>query len=172
MQRICAILCLDEQTKTKIQAFRDTLVVNYGIPSRKLYPHITLAHYEAIDKREIVKFSDRFAKRIRKFSIQYDSIDVLSGNCIACMPNPQDKIKDLYNSYHHEFDSFCDKWTKKEIGLWIPHSTIYGNSDSKIEEMKAFLDKDFVPFEGKVIGFELSQINEDGFEIIYSRDLV
>lgn len=172
MQRICAILCLDEQTKTKIQAFRDTLVVNYGIPSKELYPHITLAHYEAIDKREIIKYSDRFAREIHQFVIRYDSIDVLTGNCIACMPNPKGKITDLYNIYHTQFDSYCDKWTKKENGLWIPHITIYGNSDSRIEEMKTFLKKDFVPFEGKVIGFELSQKNEDGFEIIYSKDLV
>lgn len=171
MRRICAIFCLDEQTKDKIQSYRDALTVSYGIPKREMYPHITLAHYVEIDTEEIIKYSEKLLKEIHAFSVQYDSIKVLSGNCIACIVNPKGKITDFYNTYHTEYDSYCDTWTKKENKLWIPHSTIYGNSESKLEEMEIYLEKSFVPFEGKVIRFELSQINEDGFEIIFSKNL-
>ncbi len=171
MKRICAIFCLDEQTKDKIQGYRDELTANYGVPKKEIYPHITLAHYVSIGIEEIVKYSEKFIKEIQAFSIQYNSIEVLSGNCVACIVNPESKITDFYNTYHAEFDSYCDIWTKKENNLWIPHSTIYGNSESRLEEMRTYLEKNFVPFEGKIIRFELSQINEDGFEIIFSKNL-
>lgn len=171
MKKICAIFCLDEQTKDKIQSYRDALTASYGIPRRLIYPHITLAHYVEIGTDEIIKYSEKFLEGIHAFNIWYDSIEVLSGNCVACIANPNGKITDLYDTYHVEFDSYCDIWTKKENEIWIPHSTIYGNSESKLEEMKIYLEKSFVPFEGKIIEFELSQINEDGFEIIFSKNL-
>lgn len=171
LQKICAIFCLDDQTKDKIQSYRNALNVRYGVPIKEIYPHITLAHYVEIDTEEIIKYSEKFAKEIKAFNVKYDSIEALSQNCIACMVNPHGRITELYNKYHAEYDSYCDIWTKKENGLWIPHSTIYGNYELNLEEMSMYLEKDFTPFEGKVIRFELSQINEDGFEIIYSKKL-
>lgn len=170
MKRICAIFCLDDKTKDKIQGYRDELTLIYGIPRKVIYPHITLAHYIAIDREEIIKYSEEFVKQIHSIEIQYDSIEVLLGNCIACIVNANGKITDFYNKYHLKFDNYCDKWTKKESGLWIPHSTIYGKCDLKLEEMKKYLKKTFTPFKGKVTSFELSQINEEGFEIIYSKN--
>lgn len=171
MERICAIFCLDEQTNEKIRSYRNALTVSYGIPRKEIYPHITLAHYVEVDTEEIINYSEKFVREIQAFSVQYDSIKALSGNCVACIVNPNGRIIDLYNKYHAEFDSCCDIWTKKENGLWIPHSTIYGNSESNLEEMSMHLEKNFVPFQGKVIRFELSQINEDGFDIIFSKKL-
>lgn len=171
MKRICAIFSLDEGTKDRIQAYRDALTVKYGVPRKSIYPHITLAHYVAIEQEEIIEYSEKFIKGIHAFNVQYNAIEVLGGNCIACIVNPSCIITDLYNRYHEKFDSHCDVWTKKENKLWIPHSTIYGEAESKLEEMKSFLESQFTPFEGKVIGFELSQINEDGFEIIFSKNL-
>lgn len=60
LKRICAIFCLDEQTKAKIQTYRDELTANYGIPKREIYPHITLAHYLSIETDDIVKYSEEF----------------------------------------------------------------------------------------------------------------
>ena len=65
----------------------------------------------------------------------------------------------------------CNIWTKKTENLWIPHSTISGDYNSKLEEMKNYLQPYFLQFKGRVIKFELSKINEDGFEIIYSKEL-
>lgn len=171
MKNICAIFCLDDLTKKRIQNYRDLLTNEYDIPRQELYPHITLAHYLEISQNEIIKYSERFIEKVNSFTVQYNSIEVLSGNCIALRIENNDKIVDLYDRYHLKFDSHCDIWTKKENELWIPHSTIYGKSESRLEDMKAYLKEKFVPFEGKIVGFELSVIKNDGFEIIFSKEL-
>lgn len=62
-------------------------------------------------------------------------------------------------------------WKMKENKLWLPHSTIYSESGADYYSMKEEINNSFLPFDGKVVGFELSQINEDNFDIIYVRDL-
>ncbi len=171
MKRICAILCLDEETNNRIQAYRDALIDKYGLPKDSIYPHITLAFYLGIDQNKIIEYTEKFVEGMKSFGIQYISVEVFSGNCVTCIVSPSSEIIELYNMYHLEYDSYCDMWTQKENKLWKPHSTIYVGSESKLEEMKSHIEVDFVPFEGKVTRFELSQINEDGFEIIYSKEL-
>lgn len=170
MKRICAILSLDEKTKIKIQNYRDLLTIRYGVSKKILYPHITIAHYISIDMEEIIKYTGDFVKEMNAFNIQYGTIEILEDNCIACMVNPDNKITEFYNMYHHRYDEHCDKWTKKENKLWVPHSTIYGKSNPKLAEMKASLEDDFIPFKAKVIGLELSLIKENGYQIIFSKE--
>lgn len=171
MADICAIFSLDENTKYIIQSYRDILSVNYGVPKKELYPHITISYYLSIEEEDIIKYSKEVLEDIGSFEIEYDSIKMLGENCVALVANQSGMINDFYNKYHQKFDEYCNIWTKKTDNLWIPHSTISGDYNGKLKEMKNYLDQHFVPFKGQIIKFELSKIKETGFEIIYSKEL-
>ncbi len=172
MKRICAIFCLDEDTSHRIQGYRDALAAVFGLPKSAIYPHITIAHFIEIDPDEIISYSKAFVTNVKCFSVQLDAIGVFSGSCVASMINPTGEITNLYHEYHNAYDALCDKWTKKENNLWQPHSTIYVGAETRLEEMKDYLEGVFIPFEGRAVRFELSQINDNGFEIIYSQELL
>lgn len=170
MENICAIFCLDIETNNKIQNIRNKLN-RYNVPIKKLNIHITIANFIDIDSKGIIKYSEEFIKKIKPFIITYKSVDILDENCLACIPEPSLELIRYYDEYHRRYDEYCDKWTKKENNLWIPHSTIYSKSGADYNLMKQEINNSFIPFDGKVVRFELSKINKDGFTIIYSKDL-
>lgn len=170
MENICAIFCLDIETNNKIQDIRDRLN-RYNVPIKKLNVHITMANFIDIDSNDIIKYSEQFVSRIKPFKITYKDVDILDENCLACIVEPSLELIGYYNEYHRQYDEYCDKWTKKENDLWIPHSTIYSQSGADYNLMKQEINNSFTPFDGNVVRFELSKINKNGFTIIYSKDL-
>lgn len=170
MEDICAILCLDIVTNNKIQNIRDSLN-KYNVPIKKLNIHITIANFIDIDSNDIIRYSKEFTSRIKPFEITYKSVDILDNNCLVCVPEPSLELIRYYNEYHEHYDEYCDKWTNKKNGLWVPHSTIFSQLRTDYNSMKQEINNTFVPFSGKVVRFELSKINEKSFTIIYSKDL-
>lgn len=170
MKNICALFCLDNETNMKVQSYRDKLT-KYNIPFGRLNVHITIANFMDIEPIQIIEYSKEFMKKVKPFTIKYKFIEILSDNCLACIPETSGELLKYYNQYHNKYDEYCDKWTMKENKLWFPHSTIYSETGADYFTMKEEIEKSFTPFEGKIVGFELSQINEDNFEIIYSSNL-
>lgn len=170
MENICAIFCLDIETNNKIQMIRDRLT-KYNVPLKKLNTHITIANFIDIDPTDIIMYSKEFASGIKAFEIIYKYIDILDGNCLACIPKSSPELLRYYNQYHERYDEYSDKWTKKQNKLWVPHSTIYSHIGADYNSMKQEIDNIFIPFTGKVVRFQLSKINENDFTIIYSKDL-
>lgn len=170
MANICAIFCLDIETSNKIQSMRDELN-KYNVPIKKLNPHITIANFIDIDSNNIIRYSKEFANRIEPFEIIYKSVDILGNNCLAYIPETSSELIRYYDKYHEEYDEYCDKWTRKKNQLWVPHTTIYSQLGSDYNFIKKEIDNTFIPFKGQVVRFELSEINEENFTIIYSKDL-
>ncbi|WP_143402879.1 hypothetical protein [Garciella nitratireducens] len=96
---------------------------------------------------------------------------MLSPNCIACIPTTSGKLLEYYYEYHEQFDAYCDNWTKAENGLWLPHFTLYFNSGIDLGPIIMEMVRKFEPFEGKIVRLELSEINDDGIEVIYTHNL-
>lgn len=168
--QICAIWTLDKESNDKLEYTRKALT-DFSIDYEPIYGHITMAHFYDIDIDDIVEYTREFVQDKSTFHVRYSIIGLLSPNCIACIPTTSGKLLEYYYEYHEQFDAHCDDWTKIEKGLWLPHSTLYFNLDIDLGPIIMEMARRFEPFEGKIVRLELSEIDDDGIEVIYTHKL-
>ena len=164
------IWVLDEKTNQELERVRKALEV-FNIEYNPIYGHITLASFIDVDIDEILEYTKRFAEGKRAFDINFLSIGLLPSYCLACIASTSGKLLKYYEEYHQQFDSYCNIWTRADLELWLPHISLYV---SETEDMGAIIWEmagRFHQFKGKVVRLELSVVNENDFEIIYSYDL-
>lgn len=167
---ICAIWILDESTNQKLNEVRGALDV-FGIEHGPIYGHITFANLIDIDVDEVLPYTRKFAQGKKSFDINCSALSLLSANCIACIPSVSRKLLRYYEEYHKEFDSYCNMWTRADLELWLPHISLYSSDTEDMGAIIREMADRFHQFKGKVVRLELSVVNEDDFEIIYSYDL-
>lgn len=169
-KQICAIWTLSKESNEQLEYVREILK-DFNISYEPIYGHITMAHFYNIDIDKIVEYTDEFIKGKSIFYVKYSIIGLLNPNCIACISTTSGKLLEYYYEYHKQFDSYCDDWTKAEAGLWLPHSTLYFNPDIDLGPIVIKISKRFKPFDGKVVSLELSEIDGNKMEIIYTHKL-
>lgn len=169
-RKICAIWILDEMTNRKLDDIRKALEI-FDIEYNPIYGHITFASFIDADIYKILQYTKKFAEGKKSFEINCSAIGFLTTNCIACIPSTSGKLLEYYNEYHHEFDSYCNTWTRADSGLWLPHISLYYSEIEDLGAIIAEMSKRFAQFSGKIIRMELSVVNENDFNIIYSHDL-
>lgn len=170
-KNICAIWILDELTNQKLNEVIGATLDVFGIEHGFIYGHITFASLVDIDVDKILRHTKKFVQGKKPFDINCSVLSILSTNCIACIPSVSGKLLRYYEEYHKEFDSYCNMWTRADLELWLPHISLYV---SETEDMGAIIGEmagKFHQFKGKVVRLELSVVNENDFEIIYSYDL-
>lgn len=167
---ICAIWTLDESTNQKLNEVRGALDV-FGIEHGSIYGHITFASLVDIDVDEVLQYTRGFAQGKKSFDINCSALSLLSINCIACIPSVSGKLLRYYEEYHKEFDPYCNMWTRADLELWLPHISLYSSDTEDMGAIIREMADRFHQFKGKVVRLELSVVNEDDFEIIYSYDL-
>lgn len=167
---ICAIWILDETTNQKLDEIRKALEV-FNIEYNPIYGHITFANFIDIDVDEILQYTKKFAEGKKSFEINCSALGLLTTNCIACIPSTSGKLLKYYEEYHKEFDSYCNKWTKADSCLWLPHISLYCSETQDLGAIIGEMSKRFIQFTGKIVRMELSVVNENDYSIIYSHDL-
>ena len=168
---ICAIWILDESTNQKLNEVKGATLDVFGIEYGPIYGHITFANLVDIDVDEALRYTKKFTQGKKSFDINCAVLSLLSTNCIACIPSVSRKLLRYYEEYHKKLDSYCNIWTRADLELWLPHISLYV---SETEDMGAIIGEmagRFHQFKGKVVRLELSVVNENNFEIIYSYDL-
>ena len=167
---VYAIWILDEETNVKLDEIRKALEV-FDIKYKPIYGHITFASFINIDVDKILQYTKKFAQEIKTFDINCSALGFLSSNCIACIPSTTGKILEYYEEYHKEFDSYCNTWTSMADGLWLPHISLYSNDTENLGAIIGEMLKRFTQFKGRIIRMELSILDGDKFDTIYSQDL-
>lgn len=167
---VCAIWILDEKTNRKLDKIRNALEV-FDIEYNPIYGHITFASFIDVDVDEILQYTKKFVEGKKIFDINCSVLGFLTTNCIACIPSTSEKLLKYYEEYHKEFDSYCNMWTRADRELWLPHISLYYSETADLGAVIGEMSKKFVQFNGKVIRMELSVVNEQGFNIVYSYDL-
>lgn len=170
-REICAILILDQEGQDRLNAFHEALQAS-GLPTAKVYAHITLAHFHDIDAEALIAWTDNFLQNKRPFEVSYDKIGEL-GTCLVFLPAESPELESWYEEYHERFDEHCDHWTSADRGLWTPHSSLTCEiTESRgREENLARLKAAFKPFKARVVRLDLSEITPQGFDILYTKEL-
>lgn len=169
-KEVCAIWILDETTNQKLDEIRKALEV-FDIEYNPIYAHITFASFTDVNVYEILQYTEKFAEGKSSFDINCSVLGFLTTNCIACIPSTSGKLLKYYEEYHQEFDSYCNKWTRADNELWLPHISLYDSETEDLGPIMGEMSKRFIQFKGKVVRMELSVVNEDDFDIVYSHDL-
>jgi len=81
------------------------------------------------------------------------------------------ELYEYYKEYHQEYDSYCNAWTSVSKGMWLPHISSYSSEKDELAAIISEMSKTFVQSTGKISRLELSIVNENGFNIVYSYDL-
>lgn len=167
---VCAIWILDEETNKKLNEIRKALDV-FDIEYNPIYGHITIATFIDVDVDEILQYTKKFAEGKKAFDINCSALGILSTNGIACIPSTSGKLIKYFEEYHQEFDSYCNMWTSAHSGKWFPHISLYHCETESMGDVITEMSKKFNQFKGRIVRLELSVINEDGYDIIYSYEL-
>ncbi|WP_102399665.1 hypothetical protein [Haloimpatiens massiliensis] len=169
-KEVCAIWILDETTNKKLEELRKVLET-FSIEYNPLYGHITFASFMDVDVDEILQYTKKFSQGKKSFDINCSALGFLTTNCIACIPSTSGNLLKYYEEYHKEFDSYCNTWTKADTGLWMPHISLYHSETEDLSPIIGEMSKKFIQFKGKVVRMELSVVNENDFDIVYSHNL-
>lgn len=169
-KEVCAIWILDKATNERLEEIRKALN-KFNIKYDPIYGHITLATFVDIDVDEILKYTKKFIEGKKSFDINCSALGFLTTNLIACIPSTSEKLFEYYEEYHQEFDSYCNMFTSASNGLWLPHMSLYHSETEDLGAVIGEMSKRFAQFKGRVVRMELSVVNDDGFNIIYSHDL-
>lgn len=168
---VYAIWKLDEDTNRKLDNIREALDV-FNIQYEAIYGHITFASFLNVNVDELIEYSQEFAQGLESFEINCSAIGFLSSNCIACIPSTSGRLLKYYQEYHKKFDSYCNIWTSKEAGLWLPHISLYFSYTEDLGPIFVEMMKQFSQFKGRVIGMEICIRDEKGFNRIFNKDLI
>lgn len=170
VNEVCAIWALDETTNQKLDIIRKALDV-FDIEYNPIYGHITFANFTDVDVDKIIQYTKKFAEGKKSFDINCTALGLLTTNCIACIPSTSGKLLRYYEEYHQKYDSYCNKWTRADSGLWLPHISLYYSETENLGAIIGEMSKKFIQFSGKIVKMELSIVNENDFNIVYSHDL-
>lgn len=170
VNQVYAIWILDEKTNEKLDEIRKALEL-FGIEYSPIYGHITFASYVNVNIDEILEYTKKFVEGKKSFHINCSVLGFLTTNCIACIPSTSGKLLEYYEEYHQEFDSYCNIWTSIDSELWLPHISLYYSESEDLGAIIGEMSKRFTQLKGKVVRMELSVVNENDFNIIYSYDL-
>lgn len=167
---VCAIWVLDESTNKKLNDIRKALDL-FGIEYSPIYGHITFSYISNVDVNEIIQYTKKFVTDKRAFHINCSALALLTTKCIACIPSFSAELYEYFKEYHQEYDSYCNVWTSASQGMWLPHISLYSSEKDDLGAIINEMSKKFIQFTGKVSRLELSIVNENDFNIVYSHDL-
>lgn len=149
VNEVCAIWVLDETTNQKLEMLRKALEV-FDIEYNPIYGHITCANFIDIDVEEIIQYTKKFVEGKESFDISCTALGLLTTDCIACIPSTSGKLLRYYEEYHQEYDSYCNKWTRAESGLWLPHISLYHSETENLGAIVGEMAKNLLNSVGKL----------------------
>lgn len=164
---ICAILRLDEEAEERLLALRQAA----GAPPAPFYAHVTLAHYQGLEKAAAVDWAARCASAWRPIPLRFDGAGLLTPDCAACFLAMDAPLQDCYRAFHREYDRFCDQWTALSHGRWRPHCSLVTDTDADYFALARALERAFRPFTGRAAALELSEVLPQGFDVFASWQL-
>lgn len=163
---ISVIWVPDARGAERLRAVHRRFAALAGAPAGA-YPHITLGNYYGISFDALNAYARRFAARARPFRVTYRGLKLLNPSCLVLEAQNSGDIARLYDLFHRRYEAYADQWTKKETGLYLPHSTVLYLPG---QDVGPFAQKaDIEPFDVTVESMQLSRIYDGPrYEILSS----
>ncbi len=168
---LCAIWELDALSIRRLE----NLSLEAGGQSalcENFHPHITLGTYEDMEETTLARYIREFAEHVAPYEVRFSGVGLLGPNCSVCLPDFSGGLKAHYHAFHQRFDTYADKWTRLENGLYTPHVSLYGEDGPLLQTVLDRLKAAFAPFSGEVTGLALSWVKDEGdYEILAEHAL-
>jgi len=161
---LCAIAKLDPAASERLMELAK-LTDSFGIPSRNVYGHITLATYVGDDEDRFISSCKAVLSGYEKFSICFDKIEVFaSTSMIAAVPRAGKTIAAIQAGISRRWAADLNEWTRENV--WQPHTTLVYDPHSDLEPIAKIMREKLEPFAAQVDRIEFSRVYENGYEII------
>lgn len=165
----------DEQSNKTIQRYMNKVAEytgNHFMIDNTVPPHLTVLSFQANDQQDVINRLKKSINSLFTGSIYYVSLGVFLPYVLYITPVLNNYLMDISFYLHKELKNI-ENINFNHFYLpnsWLPHTTIGKKLDEK-QMIKAFevLQKEFQPFQAKVIRLALSKTNP--YEDIISFDL-
>lgn len=176
------IALFDEQTETKVKEIWRELKeqdLSYYIDEVKDgRPHITLASYEQLDKKDYIRKLEAFYDDAEKIEITLNTVSsFLNVGTIFLAPTVTEKLLSLHSAHHHYFEAFNGSANSLYFpGQWIPHCTVANQlKPDDLANVFQYCFQEVKPIVGHIAGvalIELKEEDEEGMDapVIYTKD--
>jgi len=157
-------LYFDEKTNKKIQSYMNYVADCSGntyMIDKEIPPHITLAVFDAgIDRAELIERLDKVLSVGAPGELQWVSVGVFLPQVLFLVPvlneylhNLSVGVCDALAACNHTYVQNCYRPFN-----WLPHTTVGRTlSDSQMRKAFVILQKNFAPFQGRVVRIGLSE---------------
>ena len=167
---LCVIAKLSSGATEKLRALREAAVP----PERNLRPlygHITLATYLPEDEERFITACAELVRGCRPFSVRYERIEFLPRTSIVvAAPAASEELISLHDRIAEAFSGSLDQWTGGE--KWYPHTTLASGPAAELEPLCAELQRRFTPFDARIGRIEFSRVEDTGYTILRTMDLI
>lgn len=175
---------LDCETEEKFNnVWRDLSENNisqYGVESKGLRPHITIADYDRLEKDAFIELFNKLYEDKLKVDICLNVLGTfINTGTLFIAPALSTELLDFHKSYHNYFKAFNDNVDSFYLpGRWSPHCTIASrlSEDNMIQAFK-YCKNNISKIHCKLNEVALIEIkvNEDGIaigsEVVFSKEL-
>jgi 2'-5' RNA ligase len=124
------IALFDKETETLInniwEELREESISYYIDEVQDGRPHLTLASYNELDKKNYIRQMEIFYDNKRSFDITFNHIgSFLNYNTLFLSPTLTMQLLDFHTEHHKHFDTYHREANKLyEPGQWIPHISL------------------------------------------------
>ena len=161
---LCVIAIIDDASRKrllKIQGIGET----FGIPSRHLRGHITLATYLGTDERTFISSCKTILSAYSPCSVLYHKIQILSAtSIIVATPSRDSTLTDMQKDVSTPWHRDLDQWTR--VDVWEPHTTLVHKPGFDLYPVAQAMQEQFEPFTAFIDRIEFSKVHESGYKIL------
>ena len=167
---LCVLAKLDTDATNRLNALRKTALAGQ-CPAKPIYGHITLATYLGADDARFIRFCRQQLIGMTAFSVPYRTLAVLDAtSVIVALPEKTERLVRLNKCFAEAFPNDLDRWTQPDC--WIPHTTLYYDSNADLPAICRAMQRRFEPFIAEVCSICFSRVTEDGYEIADTAELL
>ena len=167
---ICVIAKLPPDAVERLERLRKA-AVSIGHRLRPLYGHITIATYLPDNADEFIETCSGIIRGTLSFSVRYEKLEVLpETSIIVAVPSGSDALLALHRKIAEKYGSSLDRWT---CGAdWYPHTTLVYDPAVDLDAVLRNMRQHFIPFETHIRQIEFSKVEETGYTILKSINLI
>lgn len=167
---ICVIAKLPPDAVERLNALRQA-VVSAKQPVKPLHGHITVATYLPDNNEGFIQVCSKIVRETPSFSVRYEKLEVLhETSIIVAAPSKPEALRSLHSRIAEQYGDSLDRWTRG--AGWYPHTTLLYDPVADLDVLCRNMQRYFTPFETCISQIEFSKVEESGYTVLESVDLM
>ncbi|MRG86007.1 2'-5' RNA ligase family protein [Salinibacillus xinjiangensis] len=161
------IAIFDERTEELIKniwkELKEKSISTYAYEVEDRKPHITLASYNSLNKKEFIEQMDITYKNQTVIDIKFNIIgSFLNSGALFFSPTVTKDLIEIHSNHHKDFERFNDNPNSLYLpDNWIPHCTIANRlSEDKLNEVFNYCSTRYSTILGKIVNVALIDVSE------------